>query len=162
MAEPYGESTIKAFDVHKGERGRPHALNDPAFARQVAELFVAGLTRQEIADEVGVKDLATISRWRRDPRVKNIALKITEDRVLQITRKIDSQMESILQNAGDLTVKELLEIRKEYLGGALRTQTERADDADVAAAVEAIEENPELADALEKLLGGRQEDAVTE
>lgn len=133
--------------------GRPHALADPDFAKSVAEAFAEGLSRAQMCDLFGVKDKDTITRWRRDPRVKAHALKIIEDRVLQVTRKVDASIAARLENPEEMTVKELLEIRKEFLGGALRMQTEKADDATVNEAVEALEENPNLADDLAELLG---------
>jgi hypothetical protein len=51
----------------------------------------------------GVKDRDTITRWRRDPRVKAIALKIIEDRVLQVTRKVDGVIAERLENAENMT-----------------------------------------------------------
>lgn len=134
---------------------RPGAVSkiaDPEVAELVAQMFANGSSRQEIADEFDIKDLKTISRWRRDPRVKNRVLKLIEDRVLEVTRKTDSVIAQRLQNAEDLTIKELLDIRREFLGGQLRAQTERADEGAITDAVEALEENPDLMEELEELL----------
>lgn len=100
----------------------------------------------------GVKNADTITRWRRDPRVKAYALKIIEDRVLQVTRKVDGVIAARLEQAKDMTITELLAIRKEFLGGALRAQTEKADEATVAEAQNWLEANPAAADQLEELL----------
>lgn len=136
---------------------RPNPLADPAFAKEVAEAFAAGLSRQDMCDMFGVKDRDTITRWRRDPRVKAYALKIIEDRVLQVTRKVDGVIANRLEKADDMTVMELLAIRKEFLGGALRAQTERADEATVAEAMDALENNPDLMEQLDALLAGNSE-----
>lgn len=136
---------------------RPNPLADPAFAKEVAEAFAAGLSRQDMCDMFGVKDRDTITRWRRDPRVKAYALKIIEDRVLQVTRKVDGVIAERLEHASDMTVMELLAIRKEFLGGALRAQTEKADDATVAEAMQALENNPDLMEQLDELLAGNSE-----
>jgi transposase-like protein len=133
---------------------RPNPLANPDFAQAVAEMFAAGCSRQQIADEFGVKDLDTITRWRRDPRVKGRALKIIEDRVLEVTRKVDGVIAARLQNAKDMTIVELLAIRKEFLGGALRSQTEKADEETVNEAQTFLENNPDAADKLEELLKG--------
>lgn len=125
---------------------RPNPLADPDFAQQVAEAFAAGLSRGDMADMFSVKDKDTITRWRRDPRVKTRALKIIEDRVLQVTRKVDGVIAERLEHAADMTITELLAIRKEFLGGALRAQTEKADEATITEAVEAMERDPNLAD----------------
>lgn len=131
---------------------RPNPLADPDFAKQVAQAFVDGNSRQDMCDMFGVKDPDTITRWRRDPRVKSYALKLIEDRVLQVTRKVDGVIAERLERASELTITELLAIRKEFLGGALRAQTEKADENTVNEAYEWLERNPEAADALEALL----------
>ena len=101
-----------------------------------------------------VKDPNTISRWRRDSRVKVHTLPLAEDRVIQISRKIDSTIEARLQHTEKLSIKELLDIRKEFLGGALRAQTEKADDEVVGQAQALIDDNPDAVrnflDALDK------------
>jgi hypothetical protein len=114
-------------------------------------MFVAGLSRNQMCEELGISDPYTITRWRRDPRVKAHAQKLIEDRILQITRKVDSTIEARLENAANMTIKELLDIRKEFLGGALRQQTEKADAETTREAIEAIEQNPGLVEELEKL-----------
>ena len=135
---------------------RPNPLADPEFAKQVAEAFVDGCSRSEMCDMFGVKDKDTITRWRRDPRVKAHALKLTEDRVLQVTRRVDAVIENKLRNAGDMTVAELVMIRKEFLGGALRRRTEDVDEGTVTEAMEALENNPNLAEELADLLKQKQ------
>lgn len=130
---------------------RPNPLADPDFAKQVAQAFVDGNSRNDMCEMFGVKDPDTITRWRRDPRVKAYAFKLIEDRVLQVTRRVDGVIAERLQHAGDMTIMELLAIRKEFLGGALRAQTEKADEMTVAEAYEWLEKNPEKADALEEL-----------
>lgn len=132
--------------------GASHPLNDTDFAKAVAQAFVDGHSRKAMCEMFGVRDPATITRWRRDPRVKGWALKLVEDRVLQITRKIDSVIASRLEEAHEMSIQELLSIRKEFLGGALRSQTENADEATINEAAEWLEKNPEAADQLEELL----------
>lgn len=148
-------ATITPQDHRKGKMGRPHALDDSEFAKNVAQLFVNGLTRAQIAAEVNIKDLDTITRWGRDPRVRSHIRRLIEQRVQQITRKVDGEISKRLENATELSTRELLEIRKEFLGGALREQTEKADDEAVAQAVEAVENNPEIAQQLRRLLAGK-------
>lgn len=131
---------------------RPNPLADPEFAKQVAELFAAGASRAEMCELLGVKDRDTITRWRRDPRVKAFALKIIEDRILQVTRKVDGVIAERLEHAEEMTIQELIMIRKEFLGGALRQQTEKADEETVAEGQRWLEENPDGAAQLEELL----------
>jgi hypothetical protein len=131
---------------------RPNPLADPEFAQQVAEAFAAGTSRVDMAEMFGVSDLDTITRWRRDPRVKSRALKIIEDRVLQVTRKVDGVIAARLEDAEQMTITELLSVRKEFLGGALRQQTEKADEETINEAASFLETNPDAAEALEEML----------
>jgi hypothetical protein len=135
---------------------RPNPLADPAYAKEVAEAFVGGLSRREMADIFGVKDLDTITRWRRDPRVKAHALRLIEDRILQVTRRVDAVISQRLEEADKMSVQELVLIRKEFLGGALRQQTEKADSETINEAQTWLEANPEAADQLERILEGRE------
>jgi transposase-like protein len=137
--------------------GRIHSLADPEFAKAVAEAFVAGASREEMCKLFNVKDPYTITRWRRDPRVKAHAMKLIEDRVIQITRKVDGAIEARLQDTGKLSIKELLDIRKEFLGGQLRAQTEKADADTTREAIDALEANPDMLEELEKLFEKQNE-----
>jgi hypothetical protein len=137
---------------HQGPHvGRPHALSDPEYCQQVAALFVAGITRAQMAEELGVTE-STIKRWRKDPRIKAAAIPLIEERVVQITRKVDSAIEARLQDPSKLSVRELIEIRKEFLAGNLRSQAEKLDEGTVSEAMVAIEKNPQLVDELLALL----------
>lgn len=100
----------------------------------------------------GVKDKDTITRWRRDPRVKAVALRVIEDRVLQVTRKVDGVIAGRLEHAEKMTVTELLAIRKEFLGGPLRAQTEKADEQAIQEAQEFLEQHPDAMEQLDELL----------
>lgn len=134
---------------------RPNPLADPDFAKAVAEAFASGASRNDMCALFGVRDPDTITRWRRDARVKAYALKLIEDRVLQVTRKVDSKIAAILEN-DDLTVTELLAIRKEFLGGALRAQTERADETTIGEMQEFLEAHPDAMEKLESMLDGSE------
>jgi hypothetical protein len=131
---------------------RPNPLADPDFAKKVGEAFASGASRMDMCEMFGVKDPDTITRWRRDPRVKTYALKLIEDRVLQVTRKVDGVIAERLEHANEMTIVELLAIRKEFLGGALRSQTEKADDETIGEAAAWLEQHPEKAAALSVLL----------
>lgn len=138
--------------------GRPHTLADPEKCRQVAEMFVAGCTRPEIAEVMGITDLDTVTRWRRDPRVKAIAHKLIDDRVLQITRKVDGVIAERLQHANEMSVRELLDIRKEFLGGKLREKTENVDDDTISQAMDALEGDEGFVEQVERLFNKSGDD----
>lgn len=130
---------------------RTNPLADPEFAHLVAEAFVAGMSRQDMCEEFGVKDPDTITRWRRDPRVKQIALKLTRDRILRVTSKVDSKIEAMLERT-DLTIRELVMIRQEFLGGVLRDQTNEVDDQTMNEAADLLEKDPGFMDELRELI----------
>lgn len=135
--------------------GRPHALADPEYAKEVAEAFAAGCSRVQMAEMFGVtKD--TITRWRRDPRVKAHAFKIIEDRVLQVTRKVDGIIAHRLEQADEMTMTELLAVRKEFLGGSLRARTESIDEDTIGEAQEWLEKNPDAVELLDQMFSGKQ------
>jgi len=116
---------------------------------------VDGLSRPQMCELFGVKDVDTITRWRRDARVKAFAFRLIEDRVLQVTRRVDGIIAARLEQADKLTTRELLEIRKEFLGGKLREQTQRADDEMVHETMDWLSEHPEEAAMLEDILSGK-------
>ena len=64
--------------------GRPSVLDDDENLKLVAEMFAAGASRQDIADAFNIKDLYTISKWRRNPRVKAATFKLIEDRITRL------------------------------------------------------------------------------
>lgn len=133
--------------------GRPSRLSDPAFLKRVAACFYAGLSREVMCTELDVKDPDTITRWRRDPRVKAIVGKLNEDRALQISRKVDATIEGRLSQPEKLKIDDLIRIRKEY-GGTSVGRREVADDDTVSDAMDRLAEDPELADKLRELLEG--------
>lgn len=128
-------------------------LADPEFLKLTATLFANGLSRQAMADELGIKDLATITKWRRDPRIRAQVTRLLEDRIIQVSRRVDSIIEGRLAHAEQMDTETLLKIRKEY-GGAAVARIEKTDEDTVQQAMTAIEEDPELPDKLAKLLNG--------
>lgn len=135
-------------------KGRPHFLSDPERVKQVAEAFAVGSTREEMCEVFGMSDPGTITRWRKDARVKAELRKLINDRILRISARTDNVLEERLQRLADeLSVDELIKIRKEYGGSAL-ARTDASDDAVLNEAMSALEENPELLDQIIALLEG--------
>jgi transposase len=135
-------------------RGRPSKLRDTEYAKMVAVMFVDGMSARQMAADLGVSQW-TINQWRRDPRIKAHTTKLIQDRILQITRKTDAEIQRRLENAEKLSTKEILAIRSEFLGGKLRDKTEDVDDETVSEAMKAIEENPQLVDQFLEVLKRR-------
>jgi transposase len=111
-----------AGDPRIAREGRPHGLSDPERVKLAAAMYVEGMTRAEMSEQLGVSEW-TITQWRKDPRVRAQVTKLVEDRVQRIVGKTDHIIEGRLQNAAEMDTELLLRIRKEYLGGAFRALT---------------------------------------
>jgi len=131
-------------------------LEDPENVKRVAELLAEGATRKTVADTFNIKDLDTITRWKRDPRIKAKVRRLIDDRAIDVSRKVDSTIEGRLQRSEDLTIKELIEIRKEY-GGTKLANKEVDDDALATQALELLEKDPELLDKLTELIEAQEQ-----
>jgi transposase len=136
-------------------RGRPSRLNDPGFIDLFAALVVSGATNEEIAQQCEISD-RSVRNYKKDPRVKAAAIKLTEDRILRITRKVDSEIEQRLQHPNEIPTDELIKLRKEYLPGFVRQQVDaQADAATIEEVMTEIEDDPELAEKLRELVGAK-------
>lgn len=132
---------------------RTSKLAVPDFAKAVAEAYVNGMSRDDMAAEFSVHP-DTITIWCRDPRVQAPAARIAQDRVTRILRKIDAEMEGRLAHLDKMDIEQILKVRKEYLGNAIKIDLGSAGQAaetinEVAAAVQ---DRPELAVALREAL----------
>jgi len=159
MAKSNGQ--FESGDKRLRHRGRPHFLSDPDNVKLIAEAFAAGATRDQMCELADVKDPGTITRWRKDPRVKAEVRKILNDRIMRISAKTDSVIEQRLQNAAEMTIDDLIKIRKEFGGSALgREQID--EDSMLTDAMEALEKNPNLLEDMRALLtkAKQQEDAA--
>lgn len=133
-------------DRAHAKRGRPSPLNNPDYLDLFAQALSDGMTNAELANTFQISD-STVQVYKRDPRVRAAAMKYIEARVVRIHRKVDSQIEQRLENAAEIDTATLLKIRKEFLGGVMRMQTEggKTDEKTINEAQEAIEANPNFA-----------------
>lgn len=96
---------------------RPSLLDkEPELIDVIAELYVRGLTNEQIAEEIGRgvhKD--TITAYKRDARVRAKAQALTVERTQRITRKVDSAIEKRLEKTDQIDTETLLKIRKEMM-----------------------------------------------
>lgn len=128
-------------------------MDDPDKLELFAQALSEGESTKELAKLFLISE-RTVRIYKKDPRVKAAALKYIEDRVIRVTRKVDAQIEQRLENPEELDTDTLLKIRKEFLGGVLRLQTQggKADSDTINEAMDAIESNPEFAKELQELL----------
>ncbi len=116
--------------------------------------FAEGCTRDDMCEMFGVSDPGTITRWRKDVRVKAEVRKVIDERILRISARTDHVIEGRLaEHANEMNIDELIKIRKEFGGSALARRDVDADAA-TQGAMEALEENPELLEQITKLITG--------
>jgi transposase len=130
---------------------RVSKLANPEFAKAVAEAYINGDSRAEMAELFGAhKD--TITDWTRDPRVQAHAARLAQERVLRITRKIDTEIETRVADADEMDTELLLKIRKEFLDRSLKIDLANAKDdpGTMSDMIDALEANPELAQQLKE------------
>lgn len=129
---------------------RPSLLdNQPELAEVIATAYIEGETNEQIAKALpGNVHKNTITSYRRDPRVKKIIEKLTNERISRITRKIDSQLEERLRDAKSMDTETLLKIRKELLPERIQiTNGDKGNDL-VEELWRRADGNPALAEAL--------------
>jgi len=136
---------------------RVSKLKDPDFAREVAEAYVLGMTRAEMAIRFDCHP-DTITVWKRDLRVRTIAKQLHEDRIMEMTRKVDAEMQGRLnsQKIQAMDDETLLKFRKELLGDKRTIELSGAVDTGAAKGDlwKSLDSDPELAIKLAALLSG--------
>lgn len=128
-------------------------ITDPEIAKAVAEAWVNGASSKEIAEQFDVTH-RTVQTWVKDPRVAAHARAIAIERMLRITRRVDSQIEARLAGAADMDTDLLLKIRKEYLERGVKViqgEDKDAGDATIELA-EALDNDPDFDQKLRKLM----------
>lgn len=124
-------------------------VNDPEVARAFAEFISAPEydQRQQAADEFGIT-VKTVTRWAKDPRVREICRELRESREEKTLRRITNELQRRINSKTEIEqmdVKTLLDIRKQILGPNLGKDEDPIDNADVVAL---LEDNPDVAEAL--------------
>lgn len=129
--------------------GRISRLSDPGFAKAVAEAYTDGLKRAEMAELFGCHE-DTMSDWVRDPRVQAHAMRLVQERVGRITRKLDSEIDRRILDVDDedkYPMELILKMRKELLDRAIRFDFGNGkNEAQLTSdAISAAEEDPDFA-----------------
>ena len=124
--------------------GRPSVLDSTDTVEEFAEAWAAGATRAELAEMFKVTK-QTITKWTQRDDVKEAAKKIIGDRALKVKRKTDTQIENLLENPEELTVDEILKIRKAFAPDVPQDAT-MTDEEMIAKAMALLDENPEKAE----------------
>lgn len=142
--------------------GRTSKIANPEFARSVAEAYATGMSRDEMADLFGCH-VDTITNWVNNPIVQAHVSKFITERTQRISRKLDSEIDRRLIDLDDenkypmeLVLKmrrELLERVSKFDHGNSKNEAQNLSDA-----ITSLEENPELAKALQDWAGNGSED----
>jgi hypothetical protein len=109
---------------------------------RIAELWADGYSNKGIAETVhkefveieSVPVKSTIINWRHDEQVTNNIHAIMRERISRIVRRTDAGLEARLENMNELTVKEIIDIRKEI--APARDVLDEAERSDPAQAVD--------------------------
>lgn len=133
--------------------GRSPVLDDAEMLELFVQSLCNGMSNSELADMFNVTT-RSVSTYKHDPRVRAASLKYIEERVIRVARQVDTEIEKRLEDCDELDTVTLLKIRKEFLGGALRMQTQggKTDAKTINEAMDEIESNPEFAKELQELL----------
>ena len=138
----------------------------PGLAEVVAQLLIDGLTHAQVAEKISAEqppDMDPISRytitksWSKHPSVRAHMERLTKERHLLISRTVESALEARItdpEQRRKMSVKELLEIRREILGPAAQrlTVNRGADEGSALAELYLrAQEDPEIAAALARL-----------
>ena len=130
---------------------------------RLAELYVDGHTNKDIAatlfsefEEIESEPVKnTILNWRKDDVVENKVHALMRERVGRVVRKTDSAIAKKLENIDELTVDEVLKIRKEFVPERDAFTDEKQDAAKIDEDLFGLAEaDPEFA---ERLMGGTDE-----
>ena len=135
-------------------QGRPSYLDNDAIFEIFCQAEASGMTREQaldlILEETGteVKQVKTVSEWRKNPRVKRRVAEITRERAIKVAREIDTELERRMAEADKIPTEVLLKMRKEFVGDNLRAKLDEADENTVGEMRDWAAENPDLAKAL--------------
>lgn len=138
--------------------GRPSPMHEEANRERVAVMYAAGATRAEIAEEFGGVDKSTVSAWLHREDVKALVDRKIRERTNRILRQTDSRIESALQDAENMSLEELLKVRKEFLPDRKEIKLTVNEDEALAELWKAAAEDPEAA---QRILGLTAPDELT-
>lgn len=135
-------------------QGRPSYLENEAVFEALCQGEAAGFTREQIIDlimeqtNIEIKQVMTISTWRKNPRVKRRVQEITREQAVKVARLIDKEIDRRMADPESIPTDVLIKLRKEFVGDNLRARMDEADDNTVGEMRDWAAENPDLAKAL--------------
>ena len=122
---------------------------EPGLDELIAAMVVEGKSHEEIAAEIGAHKSTVTRSYARDPRVRAHIERMHKERTQLVTHTIDATLLGRIQNKQareKMSVKELLEIRRELLGPPAQrlTVSRGADEGSALLEVyKRLQENPE-------------------
>ena len=122
----------------------------PELKGELAEMLADGVSKQKIADAMGVKDRGTIAEWAKRPEIQNRVTKLIQDRANRILSRTTTRIEGELDSGKKISLENLLKIHRTFAGDTLTVNT-----GDGAKSLEelfmAAHDDPALAAALSQL-----------
>lgn len=127
--------------------------SNPELKSVLAELTADGVSQQDIAHTMGVKDRGTVAAWQKRPEIQQMVSKIIRERANRILSHTTVAIEKLLTNPNaKFDLETLLKVYEKFHGTTININ----DKPDAAKALEemflAAHSNPELAQALSDLL----------
>ena len=124
---------------------RPHILDEnPDLVQQLVELLADGTPARAIADTFGVHP-RTIGEWKKRADVKARLSQHIRERADSILSHTDTRIRKVLESGKDLTMRELLEIRRTFAGEKVDLNLGGNQGEALAEMMEKLHDNPELA-----------------
>lgn len=121
-------------------------------------MYAEGMVRKDLAKHFDVH-MDTISTWAQRDDVRAMVARIVTDRTNRVLRRVDSRIEGILgAKADDLSLEELLKIRKEFLPDRRDINVNVNKEGALEELWERVADNPEAAAALLGLDDEQEED----
>ena len=112
----------------------------------VAQGMVDGKTNQQIADDLQHgTHRDSVTDYKRHEAVLNIAERLTKERFVQITGKIDSSLLARLEHVEKIDIETLLKIRKEVLPERIEITNKNNKQSIVQELFDLADSDPELA-----------------
>jgi hypothetical protein len=133
----------------------------PELKDTLAELLADNVSKQDIADKMGVKDRGTIAEWAKRPEIQTRVSRLIEERSNRILTKTTEKIEGYLNSGSKISLENLLKIHREFAGQKLNIET----GADAAKALQELflqaHDDAELAAAMAKLgIDAREDEAA--
>lgn len=135
---------------------RPHTFDrDPSLEDDFARMLHEGCPRSQLAAAFDIH-IDTVTDWRKRPSVEAKVSKLNKARATRIASLVDTKVEQRLTANKDIPLRDLLEIRRTFVGTG--DGTEDTAPSALEELVKAMHSDPEAAEQLQAALKGADDD----